>query len=67
VRLKFDGGKPMVTDGPFAEAKELIAGFSILELPSTKEAIEWSTPFAQVVSDVEIDIRPLYEPSKVAN
>jgi len=41
VRVKFSRGKPTVTDGPFAEAKELIAGWSIIQVNSMEEAIEW--------------------------
>lgn len=66
LRLKFSGGKPTVIDGPFAESKELIAGFSILELSSKQEAIERSVAFAKVVGDVEIDIRPMYEAADFA-
>src|SRR5262245_16920319 len=47
VRLSFSGGKRTITDGPFAEAKELIAGFAILEVPSKQEAIEWASRFAK--------------------
>src|SRR5690349_6398675 len=41
ARVKFTGGSPSVTDGPFAETKELIAGFSIIDVASRAEAIEW--------------------------
>jgi hypothetical protein len=61
VRLVFSGGKRTVIDGPFAEAKELIAGFSILEVKSKEEAIEWATRFAKVIGDVEIEIRQVVE------
>jgi hypothetical protein len=61
VRLQFSGGTRTVQDGPFSESKELIAGFAILKLQSIEEAIEWSTKFAQVLGDVEIDIRPVTE------
>lgn len=60
VRLRFSGGKRVILDGPFTESKELIAGFSIMELASKEEAIEWATRFAHLIGDVEIDIRPLY-------
>jgi hypothetical protein len=60
VRLRFRGNKQTVVDGPFTESKELIAGFSILDLPSIEEAVGWSTRFAALMDDVEIDIRPLY-------
>jgi hypothetical protein len=61
MRLKYSGGKRMLTDGPFTESKELIAGFVLLEVPSPQVALEWSSRFADLVGDVEIDVRPLYE------
>ena len=63
ARVSFSGGKRTVTDGPFAEAKELIAGFAILQVNSKEEAIEWSTRFANVIGDVEIEIRQVVEAS----
>jgi hypothetical protein len=59
TRVKFSGGKPAVTDGPFAEAKELIAGFWMIQVKSREEAIEWArrVPF----EDGEIEIRQLFE------
>jgi hypothetical protein len=56
-RLNFSGGNLTVTDGPFAETKELIAGFVILEVDSIDDMVEWAKKFAAVVGDVEIDIR----------
>ena len=41
ARVQFKDGKPTVTDGPFAEAKELIAGFTLIEVKSKEEALEW--------------------------
>ena len=41
-RLKVSGGKKIVTDGPFTEAKEVIAGFWIIQVSSTEEALEWA-------------------------
>src|SRR5918997_1512945 len=61
ARLSFSGGKRTVTDGPFAEAKELIAGFAIVQVESKEEAIEWATRFAEVHGDVEIEIRQVIE------
>jgi hypothetical protein len=67
VRMTYSAGQRRVVDGPFAESKELIAGFSILELPSMEEAIKWSDRFASVIietgtaSNLEIDIRQLVE------
>ena len=42
-RLRMSGGKPVVTDGPFAEAKEVIAGFWIIQAKSLEEAMEWAS------------------------
>ncbi len=63
ARVKFSGGRPMVTDGPFAEAKELVAGYSVIDVQSREEAIEWVKRWPQVDGhgEVEIEIRPLYE------
>jgi hypothetical protein len=63
VRLKFSGGQRRIIDGPFTESKELIAGFSILNVNSIDEVIEWASRFAVLIGDVQIEIRPLYEPS----
>ncbi len=41
ARIRFSGGKPTVVDGPFTEAKELIAGFTMVEAASRQEVIEW--------------------------
>jgi hypothetical protein len=61
ARLSFSGGKRTVTDGPFAEAKELIAGFALIDVSSKDEAIEWATRFADLIGDVEIEIRQVVE------
>ncbi len=62
ARVKFSGGKTTVTDGPFTEAKELIAGFWLFQVRSKEEAIEWvkriPNPDDQ---DVEIEIRRVFE------
>jgi hypothetical protein len=63
-RLKFSKGKRVLLDGPFTESKELIAGFSILELSSLEEVIGWSERFARAVDpslhlEIEIDVRTL--------
>jgi hypothetical protein len=66
ARLSFSGSRRTVTDGPFAEAKELIAGFAILQVESKEEAIEWATRFADVIGDVDIEIRQVIELSDFA-
>jgi hypothetical protein len=59
TRIRFSGEKRIVTDGPFAETKELIAGFWIWRLNSKNEAIEWlkRAPF----NDAEVEIRQVFE------
>jgi hypothetical protein len=54
-------GKPRRSwvDGPFAESKELIAGFSVLELPSKADAIAWAERYAAILGDNEVDVREL--------
>ena len=42
ARISFQGGKPKVTDGPFAEAKEVVGGYWIIQVKSKEEAIEWA-------------------------
>jgi hypothetical protein len=63
-RVKFSGGQRIVTDGPFAETKELIAGFWLWKVNSMDEAIEWikRIPFDPAdPSSGEIEIRPVFE------
>ena len=62
-RVRFSGTQRTVIDGPFAESKELIAGYSIWEVKSIEEAVEWvkRAPF-DGGADVEVTIRPLFTP-----
>jgi hypothetical protein len=62
VRLRFEGVKRTTIDGPFAETKELIAGFSLLKFDTMPEIVEWTARFGQLFPAVEVDIRPLCEP-----
>ena len=62
VRLKFARGRRTISKGPFTGGNELPAGFSIIRAPSIGHAIEWATHQAQVLGNVEIDIRPVTEP-----
>jgi hypothetical protein len=59
ARLRLSRGKFTVTDGPFTESKELIAGFAMLEVASREEAIEWGKRFLAIAGDGESEIRPL--------
>lgn len=63
ARVKFHKGKPTVTDGPFAEAKEIIAGYSIIEVGSREEAIAWAKkwPALDAGGEAELEIRPFFE------
>jgi hypothetical protein len=60
VRVRFDGSKRTVIDGPFAETKELIAGFWLWQVKSKEEAIEWlkRAPFG---GGTEVEIRQVFE------
>lgn len=59
--VRFDGGKPTVIDGPFTEAKELVAGFSLWEVASKEEAIELLKRWPREDGDVSIELRQLFE------
>jgi hypothetical protein len=66
ARVTFSGGKRTVTDGPFTEAKELIAGFWMIQVKSKQEAIEWvkRVPFEVCFhpgEEAEIEIRQVFE------
>jgi hypothetical protein len=63
ARVRFSGPKRTVIDGPFAETKELIAGFWLLQVKSKEEAIEWikRAPKCFPTGDYEIEIRQLFE------
>jgi hypothetical protein len=64
ARVKFSGEKRTVIDGPFAETKELIAGYTMIQVKSREEALEWSKRFPNPVGEeaaAEIEVRKLYE------
>jgi len=68
ARVTFQNGKVMVTDGPFAELKEIIAGYWVINVKSKAEAIEWARkiPFEQIPGDgrvPEVEIRQFFEDS----
>ena len=63
-RIKYSGGKRSVIDGPFTEAKELVAGYTIIQVKSREEAMEWSRRFPNPSIDggeCEIEIRQMFE------
>lgn len=61
-RVQYSGGKRMVVDGPFAEAKELVGGYTIIEVQSREQAIEWTKRFPNPRGEgikAEIEVRPI--------
>ncbi len=74
-RVRYSGGKPAIIDGPFAETKELIAGYWLIQVKSRQEAVEWAkripAPHGKD-ADGEIEVRQLFEqedfrPSEAVN
>lgn len=63
ARVSFSGGRPTVTDGPFTETKELVAGYTLIEVASRDEAIEWMKrwPPLDGHGNVQLELRRLYE------
>ncbi|MCW5633203.1 MAG: YciI family protein [Rubrivivax sp.] len=63
VRMRFDGAARTVIDGPFAETKELVAGFWLWQVRSMDEAIEWLRRCPNPMLEAsEVEIRPVFEP-----
>jgi hypothetical protein len=62
-RIKFSGSKRTVVDGPFTEAKELVAGYWVWQVRSMQEAVEWARrcPDPMPGEDAELEIRPIFE------
>jgi len=63
-RIRYQGNEQRVIDGPFAETKELVAGYTLIQVSSREEALEWSRRFPNPQGpglDAEIEVRPLYE------
>jgi hypothetical protein len=60
ARISFSGGQPKVTDGPFAEAKEVLGGYWMIEVASREEAIEWARR-APMSDDEIIEVRQVQE------
>jgi hypothetical protein len=61
-RVRFSGGKKTIADGPFAETKELVAGFWIWQVKSIEEAVEWARQCPNPTGEEgELEIRPIFE------
>ena len=61
ARIRLERGTVTVTDGPFAESKELIAGFALLQTRSKEEALEWTRRFLAVAGDGETELRQIWD------
>ena len=63
-RIHYQGNERRVVDGPFTESKELIAGYTLIQVASREEALEWTRRFPNPQGpglEAEIEVRPLYE------
>lgn len=63
-RIQYDGDTRTVIDGPFAETRELIAGYTLIQVKSREEAMEWARRFPNPAGrgkPAELEVRPLYE------
>ena len=63
-RIKYDGARRAVVDGPFAETRELIAGYTLIQVNSREEALRWTRRFPNPAGDckpAEIEVRELFE------
>lgn len=63
-RIRYEGGQRHVIDGPFAETKELVAGYTLIQARSREEALEWTRRYPNPRGEgipAEIEVRPLYE------
>lgn len=60
ARVSFGGGKPTVTDGPYAEAKEIVGGYWVIDVRSKEEAVQWASRAPMSDGDV-IEVRQVFE------
>ena len=60
TRIRVKAGQPQLTDGPFAETKEVIGGFYLIDCPSKEEAIQWASKLP-IVEEGFIEVRPVWE------
>jgi len=68
VRVRVSRGRTFITDGPFAETRELVGGFAIFNLESREEAVKMATDFMQIHADIlgptyegELEVRPMFD------
>lgn len=62
-RVRYGTGRPVVVDGPFTESKELVAGYTLIDVPSREAAVEWTRrfPHPHGSGPAEIEVRQLFE------
>jgi hypothetical protein len=63
-RIQYSGEKRKVVDGPFTESKEIVAGYTLIQVRSREEALEWTRRFPNPAGEgqqAEIEVRPLFE------
>ena len=61
ARIRFNSGKATVTDGPFAEAKELIGGYWIIQVKSREEALEWASRIPAKDNEMVVEVRRMFD------
>jgi hypothetical protein len=61
-RMRLDEGKISMTDGPFPETKELIAGYAVIQVKTRAEAVEWTKRFLHTMGEGASEIREMHEP-----
>lgn len=69
-RIRYEGRERKVIDGPFTESKELIAGYTLIQVRSREEALEWTRRYPNPVGEglaAEIEVRPLFEEEDFAH
>jgi len=62
-RVRLRGGKLTVTDGPFTDLKEIVAGYALVQVKTKEDAIQWTKRFLEVAGDGESEVRQLFEAS----
>jgi hypothetical protein len=63
IRIKYSGGTRTIIDGPFTESKEIVAGYTLIQVKTREEGLEWARRFPAPLGngEGEIEVRPLYE------
>lgn len=67
-RIRYEGDKRRVVDGPFTESKELVAGYTLIDVRNREEALEWTRRYPKPFgpgATCEVEVRPLYAPEDV--